>query len=58
MSDNSADFAIKINDAAIAMKMASMDYDDNSGGENADIFWGVFEEKRRKYLKLVKEQDQ
>lgn len=39
-------------DAVIAMKLASMDYDDNSGSSESDDFWTTFCYARNEYLRL------
>ena len=45
----------ELQNAAAAMFLASRDYDDNAGSDRARELWAIFEEKRREYLKLLKE---
>ena len=41
-----------LTDAGYAMKLASMDYDDNVGSERSDVFWHHFCKKRDEYIKI------
>ena len=46
-----------VDDAAVDMYIASVDFDDNAGSSNRDEFWNRFEQARNTYRRLKKSYD-